>query len=91
MKLGLRCSKTTNAHGEVRYRRDGVLHRINGPALDCPNGYQVWYKFGNEHRDDGPARIRANGDVEYFLDGVEFDNIELYNAELKRRKAIRGE
>lgn len=87
MRFGIQCTKITNNRGEVRYRRNGRLHRVGGPALDCPSGYQVWYLNGDEHREDGPARIRPSGIVEYFLNGIEYSQHEYY-VELHRRRAV---
>lgn len=49
----------------VRYYRDGLLHREDGPAEDRMwngGGLKVWWQNGLEHRTDGPAVI-------YALDG----------------------
>lgn len=33
----------------------GVLHRIDGPAVENDRGEWVWFREGKIHRDDGPA------------------------------------
>jgi hypothetical protein len=37
------------------WRRDGQLHRENGPAIEYANGDTAWYQYGKLHREDGPA------------------------------------
>ena len=41
------------------YRKDGLLHREDGPARIYTNGTRQWFKNGFLHRDDGPA-VEAN-------------------------------
>ena len=48
---------------------NGLLHRINGPAVEWVNGDKAWYIHGKLHRIDGPAIERANGKKEWFLNG----------------------
>lgn len=51
------------------WRVNGVLHRLDGPAVIYDNGEQVWYKDGKRHRIDGPARI-CDDHEEWYFDGV---------------------
>jgi hypothetical protein len=38
-------------------------HRLDGPAIEWPDGSTSWYQYGLRHREDGPA-------IEwYFTDG----------------------
>lgn len=46
---------TVHDNGTVVWRKDGDLHRVDGPALRYPNGDEVWYLKGKLHREDGPA------------------------------------
>lgn len=55
----------------VSYRRDGILHRLDGPAVECSSGAQSWYLAGVLHRDGGPAVIAADGSQRWFTLGVE--------------------
>ncbi len=41
---------------------NGILHRIDGPAIEYANGDKEWYFEGKKHRIDGPAVEYANGD-----------------------------
>ena len=48
---------------------DGLLHRLDGPAVIRPNGSQEWRQDGRLHRLDGPAVIQADGRQEWWQDG----------------------
>lgn len=39
----------------------GMLHRIDGPAVEHPDGTQEWWQYNRLHRDDGPAIEAADG------------------------------
>ena len=36
---------------------NGLLHRIDGPAIEWVSGTMEWYQHGARHRLDGPARV----------------------------------
>jgi hypothetical protein len=42
------------------YRKDSLLHREDGPAVEYSNGSKCWYLNGLRHREDGKPAI------EYF-------------------------
>ena len=44
-------------------------HRLDGPAVICANGDQIWYQHGREHRLDGPAIERVSGRKEWYVKG----------------------
>lgn len=46
-----------------------VLHRIDGPACEYPNGTKEWYQNNVRHRIDGPAYIHPDRIEEWFVDG----------------------
>ena len=48
---------------------NGKYHRLDGPAIECADGYKAWYVDGKLHRLDGPAREYANGSKEWYVDG----------------------
>ena len=48
---------------------DRYLHRIDGPAVIHPNGYQEWWYFGRKHHDKGPAVIYPSGRQEWWCLG----------------------
>ena len=39
----------------IRYLRDGVLHREDGPAIEWKNRTMMWFNEGVRHRIGGPA------------------------------------
>ena len=49
--------------------KDGVTHRIDGPAVEMPNGTKMWWVDGKRHRLDGPAVVKSNGRCEWYVDG----------------------
>lgn len=50
--------------------KDGLLHRIDGPALFCFDGtHEEWYINGLLHRDFAPARTHNSGSYEWYQHG----------------------
>jgi hypothetical protein len=45
------------------------LHRLDGPAVELPDGTKDWYLNGKLHREGGPAVEDANGERHWYLDG----------------------
>ena len=45
--------------GTQRWYQNGLLHRLDGPAVIRQDGTQRWYLNGQRHRLDGPAVIYA--------------------------------
>ncbi len=41
--------------------KNGLLRRVDGPAIEYVNGDKCWYQNGKLHRDDGHAVEWANG------------------------------
>ncbi len=39
----------------------GILHRLDGPAVEYVDGTKEWYYYGLLHREDGPAEDNADG------------------------------
>ena len=60
---------TTLSDGTKEYRMNGLLHREDGPAVECANGDKEWWINGKRHREDGPAVEYANGDKEWWING----------------------
>ena len=66
--------------GIIQYLNErGELHRIYGPAVIYPNGYEFWFQNGRLHRLDGPAVIHINGFRFWFIDGIKYTEEE-FNA-----------
>jgi hypothetical protein len=48
-------------HTYIKWTRDGVAHRNDGPAMIYSDGIQCWYRRGEFHRVGGPAIVCADG------------------------------
>ena len=60
---------TTDLQGTVTWRRrDGVLHRTDGPAVIWLSGGLEWWEDGKRHRSGGPAVTKSDG-VEWWEHG----------------------
>jgi len=61
-----------NEYGDKRYYKDRkmhMLHRLDGPAIECADGYKSWWIDGRPHRLDGPAIEYACGYKAWYVDG----------------------
>ena len=56
-----------NGYGDKFYYVNGILHREDGPAIECNYGDKFWYKNGKRHREEGPAVEWCDGDKEWWL------------------------
>jgi hypothetical protein len=45
------------------------FHRVDGPAIEYPDGHKEWLIRGQRHREDGPAIINADGHKEWWING----------------------
>lgn len=54
--------------GNKFWYKDGLFHRIDGPAVELANGHKEWYKEDNLHREDGPAVESHNGDKAWYYE-----------------------
>ena len=64
---------TVDDLGNTRWYKDAkckVLHRENGPAVDCTNGHKEWWQNGKLHRTDGPAVEWGDGGRLWYQNGV---------------------
>jgi len=55
--------------GTIRWYQNDNLHRLDGPAIECLDGYNAWYFDGKLHRPDGPAINYADGSNAWYFDG----------------------
>ena len=55
--------------GNIEWRQNGNLHRLDGPAIEYANGYKAWYQNGKLHRLDGPACEYADGFKVWYQNG----------------------
>ena len=63
----------TDREGSKRYYKDKamtILHREDGPAFECVNGYKEWWINNKLHRENGPAAEFASGNKSWFINGV---------------------
>jgi hypothetical protein len=49
--------------------KNGLRHRLGGPAVMLPDGSTLWYKEDKLHREGGPAIEYANGSKEWYKEG----------------------
>jgi len=57
-------------YGDKRYFSDKamtILHREDGPAIECANGTKEWWVNNKRHREDGPAFEGANGTKGWYI------------------------
>ena len=45
------------------------LHRIDGPAIEYPDGEKHWFQNDIRHRINGPALEYSNGTKHWYLHG----------------------
>ena len=60
---------TVHPDGGMSWRKGGLLHRENGPALIWISGYMEWRLDGELHRDDGPAIKNLDGSEKWYQHG----------------------
>jgi hypothetical protein len=64
---------TIDEHGNKRWRLDGDLHRVDGPAVEYADGDKEWYLNDEYHRVDGPAVEWSFGDDQWWLNDERYD------------------
>ena len=60
---------TITDEGDTCWYQNGVLHRLDGPAVEYTSGTKRWYQKGLLHREDGPAVEFSDNYVEYWVNG----------------------
>jgi hypothetical protein len=53
--------------GTKRWYQNGLIHRDDGPAVECSNGSKMWFLNGKRHREDGPAIEYTDGTKSWWL------------------------
>lgn len=77
----------TGEHTE--YWIKGLRHRVDGPAIELPNGDYEYYVMGKRHNLNGPAV--CYGDLlEYWIDGYHCANEEEYIMKLFQLGIVNG-
>jgi hypothetical protein len=68
--MDLMSEHTILQDGRQEWRlQNGLLHRLDGPAVIYASGTQAWWLQGKRHRSDGPAMIWQDGTQEWWLHG----------------------
>jgi hypothetical protein len=66
------------------YNSKMELHRVDGPAVEYPNGNKSWYINGRAHREDGPSIEWKNGHA-WYINGEKIfcinDEIKIFSIE----------
>lgn len=60
---------TVDREKTKRYKKNGILHRIGGPAIEFSNGEKHYYQDGILHREDGPAIEGTTQAKAYYFKG----------------------
>ena len=74
---------TVGFNGTTWWHKDAkckILHRENGPAVECTNGHKEWHQNGQRHRTDGPAVEWYDGTKEWFINGEELSEAKFLAA-----------
>ena len=59
--------------GNKYYFKNGMLHRLDGPAVEHINGHKEWWNNDKLHRLDGPAIEYINGDKSWYINDKQID------------------
>lgn len=55
--------------GNKKWYLNGVLHRLDGPAIQYKNGSRLWFVNGVPHREELPAVVLADGTLKWYING----------------------
>ena len=65
--------------------KNGLLHRLDGPAVEWNDGTKEWWQNGSLHRLDGPAYENINGAKQWYQNGLlhrlDGPALEFYNGD----------
>jgi len=71
------------------WKKNGVPHREDGPAVIYENGDEAWYYNGRQHREDGPAVEWEDGVTKYWYYYDKWtDNEEKFYNERWRKEVL---
>ena len=85
-----RARKVIDTYGDTYYYNSkNQHHRKNGPAV-ITRYYNLWYKNGIIHREDGPAVEWHHGSKEFYLDGKQYSEREYLRRITKLGKILYG-
>jgi len=74
---------TISETGTKKWYQNGKLHRLDGPAIEFPDGCKIWYRNNKMHRLDGPAAEYKDGYKEWWIQGREYTEEEFHAKLLK--------
>ena len=77
-------TKEVHSLGIIYYKKDGVFHREDGPAVIYPDGSKSWYLNGVLHNEKGPALIDSSGGF-WALHGIECTEEEVQKIDYLRK------
>jgi hypothetical protein len=56
----------------------------DSPTVEMPDGFTCWMgKYGNLHRLTGPAVIRSDGSIEWWINGFRYYNFKSFQEAAK--------
>lgn len=58
-----------NRYGVREPYLKGLLHKEDGPAIECEDGSKAWYINGKRHRVGGPAVEDSGGYKAWYING----------------------
>lgn len=60
------------AGGVTSWYKEGteILHREDGPAVECSTGARYWYINDIQHREGGPAVVYPDGTESWYVNGA---------------------
>ena len=81
----------------VKYRwgeywfSNGIVHRNRrlGPAVILKNGDHQYWNYGQLHREDGPAIVRADGTIEWYLFGQRVSQTKFHEYKNAKRNTAK--
>jgi len=65
-----------DSDGTKRWYQNGLIHRLDGPAVEPVTGSKFWCQNGILHRLDGPAVECANGHKQWWIEGKDYTEEE---------------
>ncbi len=72
---------------QMSFNKNGLKHKVDGPAVKFRNGDELYFKNGLLHNDNGPAIKYKDGHKEYFLMNKKYSKDSYY----KQMGGIRNE
>lgn len=55
------------------YFKNGLTHRLGGPAIEFSDGLVRWYKEDKVHRIGGPAIYSSDRNIHWCVNGKQVD------------------